>query len=115
MATALVLLGGVVAVVLLVVRSAPPEDRPRRPVDDAEVLERVLPRAARGVGAAPDAGVEAEAARDPSGVPGGDGGARTGGLADGAVTERDDGLGRPASLDGGARPDAPGPAPERAP
>lgn len=54
LATGLVLLAGALAVALVVLRPEPPAGAPRRPSDDAEVLERVVPRAAaRDAGTAP--------------------------------------------------------------
>jgi hypothetical protein len=52
-ATLVVLLAGALAAALVVARSSPPADAPRRPADDAEVLEQVVPRAtARDAGVA---------------------------------------------------------------
>lgn len=59
----LVLLAGALAAALVVLRSVPPAGAPRRPTDDAEVLERVVPRAAaRDAGAAPQGSAPPSAA-----------------------------------------------------
>ncbi len=54
-----VLLGGLVAVAVVAWRASPTDEHPRRPTDDAEVLEQALPRAARADAGAPDAGSDA--------------------------------------------------------
>ena len=57
------LLAGLVAVGLVALRPAATDERPRRPTDDGEVLERVVPRALALDGGAPagtDAGTDAE-------------------------------------------------------